>query len=60
LIAGEEFSVFITSNRHTESEEVFTVGCNLRGQLGIGEIRHIRDITKVEALSNYVMKIKGK
>lgn len=31
----------------------------MRGQLGIGEVRHVRDTTKVEALSNYVMKIKG-
>ena len=52
--------MFITINHNSESEEVFTVGNNLRGQLGIGEVRHIRDITKVEALSNYVMKIKGK
>ncbi len=32
----------------------------MRGQLGIGEVRHIRDLTKVEALSNYVMKVRGK
>ena len=28
--------------------------------MGQGEIRHLRDITKVEALSNFILKRKGK
>lgn len=58
--AGEEFSVILSKNRLSNSFEVHTFGSNLKGQLGIGEIRHVRDITKVEALSNFVLKRKGK
>jgi len=45
--AGEEFTVILAKNRLNQSFEVFSVGSNLKGQLGIGEIRHVRDITKV-------------
>lgn len=58
--AGEQFTVLVAKNRLNESYEVFTFGTNLRGQLGQGEIRHVRDVTKVEALSNFVLKRKGK
>lgn len=58
--SGEEFSVLIARNKTSESFEVYTFGSNLRGQLGIGEIRHIRDVTKVDALSNFVLKKGGK
>ena len=32
----------------------------MKGQLAIDEIRHLKDITKVDKLSNYIMKIKNK
>lgn len=59
LAAGEEFSAIVTENRQNKSGEFFTFGSNLRGQLAIDEIRHLKDITKVDKLSNYVMKVKG-
>lgn len=58
--AGQEFSVLVAQNKVTQSYEVFTFGSNLKGQLGQGEIRHLRDITKVEALSDFILKKKGK
>lgn len=58
--AGGEFSVVISKNKLSESFEVHTFGSNLKGELGIGEIKHVRDITKVEALSNFILKRKGK
>ena len=58
--AGELFSVLIAQNRVTKSYEVFTFGNNLKGELGQGEIKHIRDITKVEGLSDFILKRKGK
>lgn len=36
------------------------MGTNVRGQLGIEEIRHLRDISKIQKLSNYMMKINNK
>ena len=33
---------------------MFSVGNNLKGQLGIGQILHLKDISKIENLSNYV------
>ncbi len=47
-------------NRQNDAYEVFTFGSNLSGQLGQGEIRHLRDVTRVEGLSNFVLKRKGK
>ncbi|XP_031472744.1 uncharacterized protein LOC116245225 [Nymphaea colorata] len=58
--AGGEFSVVVSRSRLSDSFEVHTFGCNLKGQLGIGEIRHVRNVTKVEALSNFTLKRNGK
>jgi hypothetical protein len=35
--------------------EVFAAGCNLKGQLATGQVLHLKDITKVESLSNYTI-----
>ena len=56
---GDEFSIIVGKNRINNSYEVLSVGSNLRGQLGLGEVRHIRDITKIDGLSNFVMKRNG-
>lgn len=37
----------ISRNKLNDSYEVHTFGNNLKGQLGIGEIRHVRNVTKV-------------
>lgn len=34
--------------------EVYSVGSNLKGQLGIGQVQHLKDISRVDNLSNYV------
>ena len=60
MAAGNDFSAVVGRNRLNDSYEVFSFGSNLNGQLGIGEIRHLRDITKIEGLSNFVLKRKGK
>lgn len=59
IAAGEDFSILITENRQDNSAEVFSCGSNLRGQLAIDEIRHIKDISKINKLSNYVLKTNG-
>lgn len=58
--AGAEFSVLVAKNNLTGSYEVYTFGNNLKGELAQGEIKHLRDITKVEALSDFILKRKGK
>lgn len=45
--AGANFSLIVSRNRLSDSFEVLSFGCNLKGQLGIGEIRHVRNITKI-------------
>lgn len=60
MAAGNDFSVVVGRNRLNDSYQVFSFGSNLNGQLGIGEIRHLRDVTKIEGLSNFVLKRKGK
>jgi hypothetical protein len=36
---------------------VFGCGHNLKGELGVGFVRHLTDIVKVEGLSNYKVKV---
>lgn len=55
IAAGDSFSVFITENRMSGGAEVFAAGCNLKGQLATGQVLHLKDITKVESLSNYTI-----
>ena len=33
---------------------MFSVGNNLKGQLGIGQVQHLKDICRIDNLSNYV------
>jgi alpha-tubulin suppressor-like RCC1 family protein len=54
---GDEFSVFVTENHTTGETEVFGCGHNLKGELGVGFIRHLTDIVKIEGLSNYKVKV---
>ena len=56
IITGEELSILVTKNRQTDSCEVFSFGNNLRGQLGIGEVKHAGDVNQIESLSNYIIK----
>jgi alpha-tubulin suppressor-like RCC1 family protein len=58
--AGGEFSVLVARNKLSGSYEVFTFGSNLKGQLAQGEVRHLRDVTKVEALSDFILRRRGK
>jgi len=53
IAAGEGFSVFVTRNKQNEETEVFACGNNLNGELGVGYMRHVLDVTKIEGLSNY-------
>ena len=54
---GEESSIFVTENLENGETEVFGCGHNLRGEVGVGYIRHITDIMKIEGLSNYKIKV---
>jgi len=38
---------------------VFACGHNLKGELGIGYLRHVGDLIKLEGLSNYQVKEGG-
>jgi alpha-tubulin suppressor-like RCC1 family protein len=37
----------------TDETEIFSCGHNLKGELGIGYLRHVGDLIKIEGLSNY-------
>jgi alpha-tubulin suppressor-like RCC1 family protein len=39
----------------TGGSEVFSMGCNLKGQLGVALVQHLKDVSKIESLSNYTM-----
>ena len=54
--AGDEFSIFVTKNKSNNETEVFGCGHNLHGELGIGYLKHLSDISKIESLSNYKIK----
>lgn len=56
--AGDEFSIFVTKNKINNETEVFGCGHNLHGELGLGYLKHVSDIAKVESLSNYKIKTK--
>ena len=53
VAAGDGFSMFVTRNKQNDETEVFGCGLNLNGELAVGYLRHIMDVTKVEGLSNY-------
>lgn len=54
--AGENISVIVTQNKNNGECEVFSCGYNINGQLGLGYLRHVSDIAKIEGLSNYSIK----
>lgn len=54
--AGDEFSIFVTKNKINNETEVFGCGHNLHGELGLGFLKHVSDISKIESLSNYKIK----
>lgn len=56
MAAGDEFSIIVTINNQNDETEVFGCGHNLKGELGIGFLRHITDNVKLEGLSNYSME----
>lgn len=56
LAAGSDFSVVVTTNSADGSCEVFSFGNNLKGQLGLGRVQHVKDVTKVASLSNFVVR----
>lgn len=59
--AGGEFSIFVTENRKNSETELFGTGFNLFGELGIGSSKHVQDMEKIDALSNFKMQDdKGK
>lgn len=47
IATGGEFTVVVAENKETGSNEVYTFGTNLRGQLAINEIKHLGDVEKV-------------
>lgn len=53
IAAGQGFSIFVTRNKQNDETEVFGCGVNLNGELAVGYLRHILDVTKIEGLSNY-------
>lgn len=40
-----------------EDYEVYSFGSNLKGQLGLDEIKHLKDVSKVSNLSNYSIPV---
>jgi alpha-tubulin suppressor-like RCC1 family protein len=54
--AGGDFSIFVTENRNNQETELFGTGFNLFGELGIGSSKHINDMEKIDALSNFKMQ----
>jgi len=56
VAAGEDFSIFVGRNRNSDETEVYGCGHNLKGELGIGVLRHVVDVTKNDGLSNMVVK----
>lgn len=56
LAAGDEFSIFVTKSKINDETEVFGCGHNLHGELGLGYLKHVSDISKIESLSNYKIK----
>lgn len=48
VAAGEQMSVIVTKNRVNGETEVFSCGHNVNGQLGLGYLRHISDIAKID------------
>ncbi|EGR32226.1 regulator of chromosome condensation and btb domain protein 1 [Ichthyophthirius multifiliis] len=56
MAAGEEFTVIVTQNQQNDQTEVFSCGHNNKGELGVGNLSHLQDITKISSLSNYQFK----
>jgi alpha-tubulin suppressor-like RCC1 family protein len=56
VAAGIDFSVFVGRNRNSDETEVYGCGHNLKGELGVGVLRHVTDVTKNDGLSNMVVK----
>lgn len=56
MAAGDEFSIFVTKNKSNQETEVFSCGHNLKGELGVGFLRHVTDLVKVEGISNYQIR----
>lgn len=56
MAAGEEFSVLVTKNKLNNETEIYSCGYNIHGELGLGFLRHVSDLQKIEALSNYKIK----
>ena len=57
IAAGEEHTIFVSRSNFSEETEVFGCGKNLVGQLGTGNLSHIKDVAKIESLSNYKVKL---
>lgn len=56
VACGNEFSMFVGTNRNNNETEVYGCGHNLKGEIGAGFLRHVVDVSKVETLSNLVVK----
>lgn len=59
IACGGEFSIVTTHDVDGNGHEVYSFGSNLRGQLGIEEIKHVKDVSKIEKLSNYIVQQEG-
>ena len=59
IAAGNGFSIFVTKNKQNDETEVFGCGQNLNGELAVGYLRHVMDVTKIEGLSNYRINDKA-
>jgi len=48
IAGGKEFSIIVTQNNKNKETEVFGMGNNLSGQLGVGSVTHIQDIILID------------
>ncbi|EGR26934.1 phosphatidylinositol 3- and 4-kinase family protein, putative [Ichthyophthirius multifiliis] len=58
VAAGEAHTMIVSVNRQNEETEVFGCGYNNKGELGVGLLRHICDVEKVDGLSNFKIQDK--
>jgi len=58
--AGEGYSIIVGENKESKETEVYGCGFNLHGECGSGYLKHVTDVMKIEALSNYTLTNKNK
>jgi len=56
MSAGDEFSILVTRSKTNDETEVYGCGHNIHGELGVGFLKHVSDLVKIDSLSNYKIK----